>query len=591
MNISNICLGCMEEKGPESICQQCGYEAGSEAESLLHLPPGTMLQDKYLVGRVLGQGGFGITYLALDTTLHLKLAIKEYLPQELATRSLDRQVVTAYKADLNEQFKYGLARFLEEARILARFVEHPNVISVRDYFEANGTAYLVMNYLEGLTLENYLSFRGGRIPVEEALAIFMPVLDALKEVHQVGILHRDISPDNLLIDNRGRVTVIDFGAARQEVRGKSKMLSVILKAGYAPEEQHRSRGEQGPWTDIYAVSATIYRAITGEKPPEAIDRLAEDVLIIPSMKGIEISGKVEKVLFKGLAVRASDRFQNVSEFQQAFIDAQAESSTAIPEKYKNCPYCGEEIHRRAVKCKYCYSIIGSEDAIWQTKGMKDYDDRNLENTNDIGSGTAAFNGEEKAKISSTADGYVNNYQHIVRDKLPNTKNNRQHSDSKSNSISGTPLTALFWHKLQKEESVASIIALLICILLAVLYIFASLGVVMETNNYLALALSVIAIFLSIIGLTQSKNKKALSQVSLFIAIALLAVSLVNLSDVSVITDSNNNNVFTPELSSDDHISVPGDYSKIQNAIDSAINGDVIIVEEGTYKENIDFKGK
>jgi len=109
------------------------------------------------------------------------------------------------------------------------------------------------------------------------------------------------------------------------------MLSVILKAGYAPEEQHRSRGEQGPWTDIYAVSATIYRAITGEKPPEAIDRLAEDVLIIPSMKGIEISGKVEKVLLKGLAVRASDRFQNVSEFQQAFIDAQAESSTAIPE--------------------------------------------------------------------------------------------------------------------------------------------------------------------------------------------------------------------------------------------------------------------
>ncbi len=258
----NICLGCMEEKDRELACRHCGYEEGFAAESLLQLPPGTVLQDKYLIGRVLGQGGFGITYLALDTTLHLKLAIKEYLPQELATRSGDRINVTVNKASLSEQFEYGLTRFLEEARTLARFIEHPNVVSVRDYFEANGTAYLVMNYHDGLTLESYLDHRGGKIPVEQTLSIFMPVLDALKEVHGAGILHRDISPDNLLIDNRGRVIVIDFGAARQEIREKSKAMSVILKAGYAPEEQHRSRGEQGPWTDIYAVSATIYRAMS-----------------------------------------------------------------------------------------------------------------------------------------------------------------------------------------------------------------------------------------------------------------------------------------------------------------------------------------
>jgi glycine betaine/choline ABC-type transport system substrate-binding protein/serine/threonine protein kinase len=309
----------MEDKGAGNSCPHCGYKQGDTPESLLHLPPGTVLQNKYLLGRVLGQGGFGITYLAWDLTLNIKLAIKEYLPQQLATRSAGQNTVTFYKSTLAEEFRYGLNKFLEEARTLARFNEHPNIVTVRDYFEANGTAYLVMNYHEGITLQNYLVSKGGKIPVEQALAIFMPVLDALMEVHAAGILHRDISPDNLLIEKTGRVILIDFGAARQAMGEKSKSLSVIMKAGYSPPEQYQSRGKQGPWTDIYAVAASFYRAITGVAPAEAFDRVMEDSLDNPSTLGIEIDNKVEEALLKALAVKTGERYQTVEQFQKALV--------------------------------------------------------------------------------------------------------------------------------------------------------------------------------------------------------------------------------------------------------------------------------
>jgi serine/threonine protein kinase len=315
----NRCPGCMEEISSSKTCPHCGYQAGSEPESLLHLPPGTLLQGKFLLGRVLGQGGFGITYLAWDTILNIKLAIKEYLPQQMATRSAGQNTVTVYKSSLAAEFRYGRDKFLEEARTLARFNERPNIVTVRDYFEANGTAYLVMNYHEGITLQNYFVSKGGVIPVDQALSIFMPVLDALKEVHNAGILHRDISPDNLLIEKTGRVVLIDFGAARQAMGEKSKSLSVIMKAGYSPPEQYQSRGKQGTWTDIYSVAASFYRAITGQAPLEAIDRMTEDDLLAPSKLGIAIEPKQEEALLKALAVKAEERYKTVEQFQAELI--------------------------------------------------------------------------------------------------------------------------------------------------------------------------------------------------------------------------------------------------------------------------------
>ncbi len=327
IDLTDLCLGCMEEGGTAATCPHCGFPAGGGPESLLHLPPGTVLEDKYILGRVLGQGGFGITYLAWDKVLSLKLAIKEYLPQQLATRTGGERTVTVFKQSLKEEFIYGKTKFLEEARTLARFIEHPNIVSVRDYFEANGTAYLVMNHHDGVTLHSYLQSRGGRIEAAQAVQIFMPVLDALKVVHALGILHRDISPDNLLINTAGRVILIDFGAARQAMGEKSRSLSVIMKAGYSPEEQYRSRGKQGPWTDIYAVAATMYRAVTGQVPPEAMDRLAEDDLVPPSQLGVDIGAGLEQALLKALAVRAEERYQGVEEFQAALAQAEAPSKS------------------------------------------------------------------------------------------------------------------------------------------------------------------------------------------------------------------------------------------------------------------------
>jgi serine/threonine protein kinase len=315
INYQNLCLYCMDEKIVDKTCAKCSYEGEYVSESLLHLPPGTLLRDKFLLGRVLGQGGFGITYIAWDKTLNIKLAIKEYLPQQLATRLAGQNTVTVYKSSLAEEFNYGLNKFLEEARTLARFAENPNIVTVRDYFEANGTAYMVMNYVEGLTFEQYLFSKGGRISFKQALEIIMPVLDVLKEVHKVGIMHRDISPDNILLDNNGRVVLIDFGAARQDLKDRSKSLSVILKAGYAPLEQYSSKGEQGPWSDLYSVAATIYRAITGLMPPESIDRIVNDTLIVPTQAGAAIETGEEKALLKALALKVKNRYHSVEELQ------------------------------------------------------------------------------------------------------------------------------------------------------------------------------------------------------------------------------------------------------------------------------------
>ncbi len=319
MDYHNLCPGCMEERGASKICPHCGYDQTSGPASSHHLAPGTILHDKYLIGKVLGQGGFGITYLAWDVVLELKLAVKEFFPMGLVARSAGSTHVETYAGDQGEQFSFGLDRFLGEAKTLARFSEHPNIVTVRDFFKANNTAYMVMNHIEGLTLEDYLKQAGGKIAFPRVLEIMMPVMDALREVHEVGVMHRDISPDNVFIDSKGRVVLIDFGAARQEIRDQSKSLSVILKAGYAPEEQYRSKGKQGPWTDIYAVGATLYRCITGKTPPEAMDRLAEDDLFAPSDLGVKIDRGQEQVLLKALAVKAEDRFQTVKHFQSELV--------------------------------------------------------------------------------------------------------------------------------------------------------------------------------------------------------------------------------------------------------------------------------
>ncbi|HZU24253.1 MAG TPA: protein kinase [Bryobacteraceae bacterium] len=327
MNPDRLCMGCMEASDGAPFCPHCGRSASAPAASPLHLDPRTVLQNQYVVGRVLGHGGFGVTYLGWDLNLARRLAIKEYLPHGIATRTFGTKSVTVFSGQNERDFEWGLEKFLEEARVLARFQNHPGIVSVLNFFRENGTAYLVMEYLSGSTLQEFLARKGGFISFDWAVRIMMPVMDALREVHKAGVLHRDVSPDNVYISDTGQVKVLDFGAARYALSQQSRNLSVILKEGYAPEEQYRTRGNQGPWTDVYAVAATLYRAVTGVVPQPALDRLENDEVVPPSALGFQVAPEREATLMKALAVRGANRYQSMEDFQAA-ISGPAQAAAA-----------------------------------------------------------------------------------------------------------------------------------------------------------------------------------------------------------------------------------------------------------------------
>ena len=313
MSVS-YCCRCMSHKAENDKCPVCGDTTEYEAP-VHHLKPGTVLRDKYLIGKAIGEGGFGITYVGRDLTLDMKIAVKEYYPNGFSNRNNDHSnQVTMSKGNHGNEFEKEMQRFLSEARILARFCNDPGVVGVRDFFRDNGTAYIVMEYLDGITLKNYLN-KYGPIPSATFAEMIDPILQALHEIHNQGLIHRDISPDNIMMLKNGRLKLLDFGAAR-EVAG-DKSLSVMLKPGYAPEEQYRSKGQQGPWTDVYAMCATIYKCITGITPDESIQRVFEDELKKPSELGVEITAKFEQALLKGLSVKSTDRIQSIDILRRA----------------------------------------------------------------------------------------------------------------------------------------------------------------------------------------------------------------------------------------------------------------------------------
>ena len=281
--------------------------------NLRALPPGQMLSD-YQIEGVLGQGGFGITYLATDTMLNRRVAIKEYYPREFAVRESTLLVRATGSQEDRDTFKWGLDRFLEEAQVLARFDE-PNIIAIRRFFKANGTAYLVMDYCDGEPLDEIIR-RNGPLSPREVEEIFYPLLDGLEKIHEANFLHRDIKPANIFIRDDGSPVLLDFGAARQEIGNHSHSVTSLATAGYAPFEQYSTRGKQGAYTDIYGLCSTMYRAVTGEKPQSSTDRMLDDSLIPSSLK---VAGKypanILNAIDAGMAVRPADRPQTVSEFR------------------------------------------------------------------------------------------------------------------------------------------------------------------------------------------------------------------------------------------------------------------------------------
>lgn len=341
------CFNCMKEYEEQyEVCPHCGYVDGSPPAEAYHLAPGEILNHKYIVGTAIDSGGFGIIYRAWDAQMEQVVAIKEYFPNGVVSRVPGQNDVIIYSGKNREVFRKGVDRFLVEARNMAEFSQ-PDIVALYDYFEENNTAYIVMEYLDGVSFKEYLKERGGQIPSEEVVDITLHVLAALEEIHSHHIIHRDISPDNIFLCSNHRVKVIDFGAARFSSGEESSNFSTIVKPGYAPAEQYRTKSRQGPFTDLYALGACMYQAATGEKPQESLARAMHDDLRPPKELNPEVPEYLSDIIMKAMAMDEDERFQSSEEFMKALKGHQI-AKTPAKKKPKKKRKKGNSVLKMAV---------------------------------------------------------------------------------------------------------------------------------------------------------------------------------------------------------------------------------------------------
>ena len=307
-----------------TVCGHCGYDEGRQ-NAPHQLQIGSVLLGKYLVGRALGQGGFGITYLGWNRYLETKVAIKEYFPSAFVERNATRNTTVVCRTEqLEEYYAENRMRFLREAKTLAKLQDVPQIVSIHDFFEMNNTAYIVMEYLQGSDLRDYVRDKGGHLSPEETFRILRPAMAALAKVHEADLVHRDISPDNIMLLRDGSVKLMDFGAVRNVNNpGVDKELTqatqAIVKHGFAPIEQYSATGSIGPWTDEYALCATMYYCMTGKVPGNAPDRVM-DGTDLPWETVAGLTPRQRQILCKGSAVRAKDRYASIRELMNALFD-------------------------------------------------------------------------------------------------------------------------------------------------------------------------------------------------------------------------------------------------------------------------------
>ena len=338
------CPSCFEVGFVPPNCPTCGYQADKRREGD-YLPIGTKLHSgEYLVGKVLGKpGGFGITYLAWDTRLDIKVAIKEYLPFQIAARANDGASVSIHTQDYMPDFEFGLEKFLEEAKTLAQF-RHPNIIRVMNFFRENGTAYMVMDYLDGENLAEYL-VRVGKLTGPDAVALFLPLIDGLSHMHAKNVLHRDIKPSNIYLTHEGQAILLDFGSARQMLRERSNSLTAVVTPGFAPWEQYHRKGNQGPWTDVYACAATLYFMLTGVVPPDGGERAISDDMAPIEILVPNLDPSISCAVSQALTIKIEDRTQTTEDFIQLLMQGkvitdsqnQDDKSIHISERINSLP--------------------------------------------------------------------------------------------------------------------------------------------------------------------------------------------------------------------------------------------------------------
>ena len=323
------CYNCMKQINDGSeFCFNCGKPVNSNHPPH-HLKPGTILHNQYLVGNSIGEGGFGITYVGLDLSLDMKIAIKEFYPSGYANRNNthSNNVTLNYQSE-GEYFKSGVENFLREARSIAKFNNESSIVDVRAFFEENGTAYIIMEYLDGENLSDKIK-RDGKFKSQEIFNLFLPMMGTLEKLHNENIIHRDISPENIRCMPDNTLKLMDFGSARYYAGIDKKTMSVQYKPGYAPFEQYNKNGNQGPWTDVYGLCATIYKCITGVTPVDSLERCQNDTLKKPSELGADITPSLEQVLMYGLGVYPENRCKSMSELADITRKALNNSNAVI----------------------------------------------------------------------------------------------------------------------------------------------------------------------------------------------------------------------------------------------------------------------
>ncbi|WP_026499268.1 FHA domain-containing serine/threonine-protein kinase [Butyrivibrio sp. WCD2001] len=292
------------------------------------LPFETIIHGRYLIQDVIGVGGFGITYRGIDLKENKLIAVKEYYPNGIATRIPGMLDVNVHSS--KDIFRKGMDKFLQEARIIYHY-NNPYILTIYSLFEENYTAYYVMEYLTGSDLKHILARRGDKLSWQQLKGIILPIMDALVLIHQDGVIHRDISPDNIYVCEDGSPRLIDFGTAR--VFSENQEMTVIIKKGFSPPEQYSSTGKQGPWTDIYAMAATMYRCLTGIMPPESVDRLRNDAIVPPENVGSDAPINVNRAIMKGLSLSEFQRFATIYDFRNELESVGDVGLTAVADMF------------------------------------------------------------------------------------------------------------------------------------------------------------------------------------------------------------------------------------------------------------------